>query len=87
MTDDREEMIELAFVRARDIIAMNADEVRRLAKLLIVVRCVNLLNVRPPVVARSCAALAPEKRASRMNRFLKQLIDAVLTAETTNCEC
>jgi hypothetical protein len=61
MTDEkREEMIELAFVRARDIVAVNADQVRRLAKLLIAARCVNLSDVRPPVVARSSTGLAPK---------------------------
>jgi ATP-dependent Zn protease len=50
MTDEeREEAIEKAFVRARSIIARNADEVARLAKILITRRSIKLDEVQPPV--------------------------------------
>jgi hypothetical protein len=50
MTDEeREAAIEKAFIRARSIIAQNADEVARLAKILIARRAIKLDEVRPPV--------------------------------------
>jgi ATP-dependent Zn protease len=50
MTDEeREAAIEKAFIRARSIIAQNADEVARLAKILIARRAIELDEVRPPV--------------------------------------
>jgi ATP-dependent Zn protease len=50
MTDEeREEAIEKAFLRARSIIAQNADEVARLAKILITRRSIKLDEVQPPV--------------------------------------
>jgi hypothetical protein len=50
MTDEeREEAIKKAFIRARTIIALNADEVARLAKILITKRSVKLGEVQPPV--------------------------------------
>jgi ATP-dependent Zn protease len=47
--EEREAAIEKAFVRARSIIAMNADEVARLAKILITRRSIKLDEVQPPV--------------------------------------
>jgi ATP-dependent Zn protease len=50
MTDEeRERAIEKGFVRARSIIARNADEVMRLAKILIAKRSIKLDEVWPPV--------------------------------------
>ena len=50
MTDEeREAAIEKAFVRARSIIAQNADEVARLAKTLITRRSIKLDEIQPPV--------------------------------------
>ena len=50
MTDEeREQTIEKAFVRARSIISQNADEVARLAKILIAKRAIKLDEVHPPV--------------------------------------
>ena len=50
MTDEeREETIEKAFVRACSIIAQNADEVARLAKILISRLSIKLEEVQPPV--------------------------------------
>jgi ATP-dependent Zn protease len=50
MTDEeREKAIEKAFVRARSIIAQNADEVARLAKILIARRSIKLDEIQPPV--------------------------------------
>lgn len=50
MTDEeRETTIEKAFVRARSIIAQNADEVARLAKILIARRSIKLDEIQPPV--------------------------------------
>ena len=50
MTDEeREEAIEKAFIRARSIIAQNADEVARLAKILITQRSINMDEVQPPI--------------------------------------
>jgi len=50
MTDEeRETAIEKAFVRARSIIAQNADEVARLAKILIARRSIKLDEIQPPV--------------------------------------
>ena len=54
MTDDeREEAIEKAFVHARSIIAQNADEVARLAKILIARRSIKLDELQPPVRPKS----------------------------------
>jgi ATP-dependent Zn protease len=48
MTDEeRETAVEQAFVHARSIIAQNADEVARLAKILIARRSIKLNEVRP----------------------------------------
>jgi len=47
--EEREEAIEKAFLRARSIIAENADEVARLAKILIARRSIKLDEVQPPV--------------------------------------
>lgn len=50
MTDEeREEAIEKAFIRARGIIAQNADEVARLAKILISHQSININEVQPPI--------------------------------------
>jgi len=50
MTDEeRETAIEKAFVRARSIIAQNAVEVARLAKILIARRSIKLDEIQPPV--------------------------------------
>jgi len=50
MTDEeREAAIEKAFVRACSIIAQNAGEVARLAKILITRRSIKLDEVEPPV--------------------------------------
>jgi ATP-dependent Zn protease len=53
MTDqERELIIEIAFVRARDIIGRNAEEVGRLAKLLIAKKHINFGDVQPPVLPK-----------------------------------
>ena len=49
LPEEREEAIEKAFLRARSIIAENADEVARLAKILIARRSIKLDEVQPPV--------------------------------------
>ena len=50
MTDEeREAAVVQAFVHARSIIAQNADEVARLAKILITRRSIKLDEVHPPV--------------------------------------
>jgi len=50
MTDEElETAIEKAFVRARSIIAQNAVEVARLAKILIARRSIKLDEIQPPV--------------------------------------
>jgi hypothetical protein len=47
--EEREAAIEKGFVRARSIIAQNAGEVARLAKILITSRSIKLDEVQPPV--------------------------------------
>jgi len=47
--EERETAIEKAFVRARSIIAQNAVEVARLAKILIARRSIKLDEIQPPV--------------------------------------
>jgi ATP-dependent Zn protease len=50
MTDEeRETAVGQAFVHARSIIAQNAEEVARLAKILIAKRSIKLDEVRPPL--------------------------------------
>ena len=51
--DEREGAIERAFVRARSIIAQNAEEVARLAKILIARRSIKLDELQPPVRPKS----------------------------------
>jgi ATP-dependent Zn protease len=50
--DEREAIIERGFARARSVVAKNAEEVARIAKVLMVWRSVDLSDVQPRVRAR-----------------------------------
>ena len=49
--DEREAIIERGFVRARGVVAKNAEEVSRIARVLMAWRSVDLSDIRPRVTA------------------------------------